>query len=131
MPDRSDARIAPRTNVLGGPLEPCSTRPMTGFFRNGCCDTGPEDVGSHTVCVVLTDAFLALSKSLGNDLSTPRPEHGFAGLKAKDRWCLCAARWLEAYERGAPPKVVLAATHERALEIVSFEVLREHAIDVH
>jgi uncharacterized protein len=131
MPDRSDARIAPRTNVLGGPLEPCSTRPMTGFFRNGCCDTGPEDVGSHTVCVVLTDAFLALSKSLGNDLSTPRPEHGFAGLKAKDRWCLCAARWLEAYESGVPPKVVLAATHERALEIVSFEVLREHAIDVH
>ncbi len=131
MPDRHEARVAPRKNVLGGDLEPCSTRPMTGFFRNGCCDTGPEDVGSHTVCVLLTDEFLALSKSRGNDLSTPRPEHGFAGLKAKDRWCLCAARWLEAFEAGAPPKVVLAATHERALEVVPFEVLREHAIDVH
>ncbi|MEO1121181.1 MAG: DUF2237 domain-containing protein, partial [Pseudomonadota bacterium] len=94
-------------NVLGAPLEPCSTAPLTGFFRNGCCDTGPMDQGMHTVCAVVTDAFLTFSKSRGNDLSTPRPEYGFDGLKEGDRWCLCAMRWVEAYEAGVAPKVIL------------------------
>lgn len=115
-------------NVLGGPLEECSTRPMTGFFRNGCCDTGPEDRGRHTVCAVMTDEFLALSKYLGNDLSTPRPEYGFAGLNAGDRWCLCAARFLQAYDEGAAPQVRLEATHLRTLDIVPLAALREHAV---
>ena len=117
-------------NVLGGALEPCSTAPMTGFFRNGCCDTGPQDVGRHTVCAVMTAEFLALSKYLGNDLSTPRPEYGFAGLKPGDRWCLCAARFLQAHEEGAAPQVNLAATHRRTLDIVPLEVLRAYALDV-
>ncbi|KAA0217475.1 MAG: DUF2237 domain-containing protein [Leptolyngbya sp. PLA3] len=114
-------------NVLGGVLETCSLEPMTGFYRNGCCCTGPEDVGSHTVCVVLTAAFLAFSKSRGNDLSTPRPEWGFPGLKPGDRWCLCAPRFAEALEAGMAPQVVLGATHERALEFVTLEDLRAHA----
>lgn len=114
-------------NVLGGMLETCSTEPMTGFYRNGCCCTGPEDVGSHTVCVVLTAAFLAFSKSRGNDLSTPRPEWGFPGLKPGDRWCLCAPRFAEALEAGMAPRVVLGATHEKALEFVTLEDLRAHA----
>jgi uncharacterized protein len=120
---------APSINVLGGALQPCSTAPVTGFYRNGCCDTGPMDRGSHTVCAVMTDEFLALSKYLGNDLSTPRPEFGFAGLKAGDRWCLCAARFLQAHDEGAAPNVNLAATHIAATSIVPLQVLQSYAID--
>lgn len=116
-------------NVLGGPLQPCSVRPMTGFYRNGCCDTGPEDRGSHTVCVVLTDEFLAMSRYLGNDLTTPRPEYAFPGLKAGDRWCLCAARFLQAAQEFAAPKVVLEATHRRALDIVPLALLQAHSVN--
>ncbi|PQO23195.1 DUF2237 domain-containing protein [Rhodobacteraceae bacterium WD3A24] len=122
-------QVEPSVNVLGGTLEECSRNPVTGFFRNGCCDTGPDDAGSHTVCAVMTDEFLALSKYLGNDLSTPRPQFGFNGLKAGDRWCLCAARFLQAHDEGAAPQVYLAATHRRALEVVPLEVLRRHAAD--
>ncbi|BET66005.1 DUF2237 domain-containing protein [Opitutales bacterium ASA1] len=114
-------------NVLGGPLKSCSSQPATGFFRNGRCDTCAEDLGSHTVCAEMTDAFLAFSQAMGNDLSTPHPEYRFPGLKAGDRWCVCAARWLEAYRAGYAPPVVLAATHERALEIVPLQALRHHA----
>ena len=110
-------------NVLGQPLAACSVDPVTGFFRNGACDTCAEDTGSHTVCAVMTAEFLALSKYLGNDLSTPRPEFGFAGLKPGDQWCLCAARFLQAHEEGAAPRVILEATHARALDIVPMEVL--------
>lgn len=116
-------------NVLGGPLESCSTAPMTGFFRNGCCDTGPEDQGVHTVCAELTSEFLALSKYLGNDLSTPRPEFGFAGLKPGDHWCLCAARFRQAHEEGAAPRIRLAATHRRTLDVVPLDILRPYATD--
>ena len=119
----------PSRNVLGGMLAPCSIAPVTGFYRNGCCDTGPSDRGMHTVCAVMTDEFLALSKYLGNDLSTPRPEFGFAGLKAGDRWCLCAGRFLQAHEEGAAPKVRLEATHLATLEIVPLEVLSGYALD--
>lgn len=119
----------PSLNVFGEPLQPCSARPLTGFYRNGCCDTGPEDRGSHTVCVVATAEFLAFSKYLGNDLSTPRPEYGFAGLKAGDRWCVCAGRFLQAAQEFAAPQVVLAATHMRATDIVPLELLRAHAAD--
>ena len=114
-------------NVLGGRLESCSTTPMTGFFRNGCCDTGPMDQGLHTVCVVMTAEFLAMSKYLGNDLSTPHPEYGFAGLKPGDRWCLCAARFLQAHDEGAAPQVSLAATHARTLDLVPLHVLQRYA----
>jgi uncharacterized protein (DUF2237 family) len=120
----------PSRNVFGGPLEPCSNAPRTGFFRNGCCDTGPEDLGSHTVCAVMTDAFLEFSKSRGNDLSTPMPEYGFPGLKAGDRWCLCAPRWQEAFEAGRAPHVVLNATHEAALDYCALADLKRHAIDL-
>jgi uncharacterized protein (DUF2237 family) len=116
-------------NVLGEELGTCSAKPMTGFFRNGCCDTSAADRGSHTVCVVLTVEFLAFSKARGNDLSTPRPEFGFDGLKPGDQWCLCAARFLEAYEAGHAPRVKLTATHKRALEIVPLDYLREHALE--
>jgi hypothetical protein len=116
-------------NVLGEKLEPCSTDPVTGFFRNGCCDTSAADRGSHTVCVVMTAEFLAFSRSCGNDLSTPRPEFGFDGLKPGDRWCLCAARFAEAYEAGMAPRVKLTSTHRRALEIVALDHLREHALE--
>jgi len=116
-------------NVLGGPLIACSTDPLTGFYRDGCCNTGPEDAGSHTVCCVVTASFLAFSKSRGNDLSTPRPEWGFPGLTPGDRWCLCAARWQEAYEADRAPGVVLEATNERALEFVDPEGLLAHAVD--
>ena len=119
----------PSRNVLGEVLESCSTDPLTGFFRNGCCDTGPEDRGVHTVCAVMTDEFLALSKYLGNDLSTPRPEYGFAGLKAGDQWCLCAGRFLQAHDEGAAPQVRLRATHVRTLDIVPLQILRDHALD--
>ena len=118
----------PSLNVLGGPLQPCSAAPLTGFFRNGCCDTGPQDRGLHTVCALITAEFLALSKYLGNDLSTPRPEYGFAGLRPGDRWCLCASRFLQAHEEGAAPKVWLDATHLRTLDIVPLEVLQAHAV---
>ena len=121
--------MEPSLNVLGQKLQPCSTRPMTGFYRNGCCDTGSEDRGSHTVCVVATAEFLAFSKYLGNDLSTPRPEYGFAGLKAGDRWCVCAGRFLQAAQEFAAPKVVLSATHLRATDVVPLELLRAHAVD--
>ena len=117
----------PSINVLGTALETCSTRPMTGYFRNGCCDTGPEDAGVHTVCVVMTAEFLALSKYLGNDLSTPRPEYGFAGLKPGDRWCLCASRFLQAHDEGAAPLVNLAATHALTIDIVPLAVLQRYA----
>lgn len=117
----------PSINVLGGALQPCSTKPLTGFFRNGCCDTGSEDRGSHTVCVILTDEFLAMSRYLGNDLTTPRPEYGFAGLKAGQRWCLCASRFLQAAQEFAAPTVVLESTHKRALEMVPLELLKRHA----
>ena len=118
----------PARNVLGGPLGICSTSPMTGFFRDGCCNTAPQDVGSHTVCVVLTAEFLAFSKASGNDLSTPVPEWGFPGLKPEDRWCLCAPRWQEAFEAGMAPPVVLAATHAATLEWVQLGDLVAHAI---
>ena len=114
-------------NVVGGALLTCSSAPLTGFFRDGCCSTGPDDLGSHTVCAVMTDEFLDFSREAGNDLSTPRPEWGFAGLREGDRWCLCASRWLEAYEAGRAPEVVLGATHERALEVVPIEALLAHA----
>ncbi len=103
--------IEPDVNVVGGQLLPCSAEPVTGFYRNGCCSTGPEDVGSHTVCVILTDEFLEFSKAAGNDLSTPMPQWGFPGSSAGNRWCLCATRWLEAHEAGHAPEVVLGATH--------------------
>lgn len=119
----------PSLNVLGEPLQPCSTRPLTGFYRNGCCDTGPEDHGRHTVCVIATAEFLAFSKYLGNDLSTPRPEFGFAGLNPGDRWCVCAARFLQAAQEFAAPQVVLASTHIRATDIVPLELLQAHAVD--
>ena len=115
-------------NVLGSALAVCATRPITGFYRNGCCDTGPEDRGVHSVCAVMTAEFLALSKYLGNDLSTPRPEYGFAGLKPGDHWCLCAGRFLQAHDEGAAPQVDLAATHRRTLDIVPLEVLRTYAV---
>lgn len=115
------------TNVLGGPLLACSFDPLTGFFRDGCCETGPDDLGSHTVCARVTDEFLAFSRTRGNDLSTPRPEFRFSGLKAGDRWCLCAARWLEAFDAGFAPPVVLEATHEAALRVVPMQALLAHA----
>lgn len=121
----------PSINVLGDALAPCSMAPVTGFFRNGACDTCEGDHGSHTVCAVMTAEFLAYSKYVGNDLSTPMPDYGFAGLKPGDRWCLCAGRFLQAADEGCAPRVHLAATHRRALEIVPLEVLRGHAIDQH
>ena len=117
-------------NVLGEVLAPCSFSPMTGFFRDGCCNTGPEDLGVHTVCCEVTADFLAFSKARGNDLSTPRPEFGFKGLVPGDRWCLCAARWQEAHEAGAAPRVVLRATHERSLEVCALQDLKRLALDL-
>jgi uncharacterized protein (DUF2237 family) len=125
---RSPAPVA--RNVLGGPLAVCSADPLTGFYRTGCCDTGPDDVGVHVVCAQVTAEFLAFSRSRGNDLITPRPEYGFPGLRPGDRWCLCATRWREALEAGVAPPVVLAATHEAALDIVRREDLLRHALDV-
>lgn len=119
----------PPRNVLGSALEPCSTAPLTGFFRDGHCNTCAEDRGSHTVCAVMTAEFLAFSKYVGNDLSTPRPDLGFAGLRPGDRWCLCAARFLQAHDEGCAPKVHLAATHLRATEIVALDILKLHAED--
>lgn len=117
-------------NVLGGELELCGTDPLTGFYRDGCCNTGEDDLGNHTVCAVVTSEFLTHQQEAGNDLATPRPEFGFSGLTAGDRWCVCASRWQEAYEAGAAPPVVLAATHERAVDVIALERLREHAVDV-
>jgi hypothetical protein len=116
-------------NVLGGPLATCSNRPLTGYFRTGCCETAPSDFGSHTVCAVVTAAFLEFSKARGNDLSTPMPDYGFAGLQPGDRWCLCLPRWKEALDAGCAPQVVLAATHQVALSLVTLEQLRAHAVD--
>lgn len=116
-------------NVLGSELRPCSHDPLTGFYRNGCCDTGPEDVGLHTVCVVVTDEFLEFSMEAGNDLSTPRMEFLFPGLNPGDRWCLCATRWLEAFEAGMAPRVVLESTHISMLEFVSLADLKSYAVE--
>lgn len=118
----------PDRNVLGGPLASCSTSPLTGFFRDGCCRTGPHDVGMHTVCAVMTPEFLEFTVGAGNDLVTPHPEWDFPGLVAGDRWCLCAARWLEAFHAGKAPLVVLEATHEKSLDVVPFELLQKHAV---
>ncbi len=125
---RSNRR--PSRNVFGEPLLACSTAPMTGFFRNGCCDTDAADVGSHTVCVVMTAEFLEFSRLRGNDLSTPMPEYGFPGLKPGDRWCLCAPRWKEAFDAGQAPRVVLRATHQGALDYCSLADLKAFAIDL-
>ena len=116
-------------NILGGALMPCSMEPLTGFYRTGCCETGTEDQGSHTVCVVVSEEFLAFSRAAGNDLSTPMPEYGFPGLQPGDHWCLCAPRWQEALEAGVAPPVILEATHEGALEWTGIEDLRAHALD--
>ena len=120
----------PSVNVFGAPLAPCSNNPLTGFFRDGCCNTSDLDSGSHTVCIDASAEFLAFSRARGNDLSTPRPELGFDGVSPGDRWCLCAARWLEAYQAGSAPKVYLTSTHLRALEIVPLALLRDFALDL-
>ncbi|MET4430509.1 MULTISPECIES: DUF2237 domain-containing protein [unclassified Mycolicibacterium] len=117
-------------NVLGEPLQPCGTDPLTGFYRDGCCSTGPEDAGSHTICAVVTTEFLAHQRSIGNDLSTPRPEYRFPGLNPGDRWCVTAVNWLRAHADGYAAPVVLAATHERAIDVVPLEILQQHAVDV-
>ena len=117
-------------NVLRGELEPCGLDPLTGFYRDGCCRTGPEDVGSHTICAVVTTAFLEHQSQIGNDLITPRPEYRFPGLAPGDRWCVTALNWLRAHEDGVAAYVVLASTHERALEFVSLAALRDYAVDV-
>jgi uncharacterized protein len=128
MKDRREAQAA--LNVLGEPLAPCSLDPVTGFYRDGCCNTDYDDTGIHTVCVRVSAKFLAFSKQRGNDLSTPMPEFGFPGLKPGDQWCLCAGRWKEALDAGAAPSVVLAATHEETLAIVALDDLKRHALDL-
>jgi uncharacterized protein (DUF2237 family) len=125
-----DAGRVTQRNVLGGDLEPCGTDPVTGFFRTGCCDTGPEDLGSHTICAVVTAEFLAHQRSIGNDLSTPHPEFRFPGLVPGDRWCVTAVNWARAYNDGVAAPVVLAATNEAVLSIVPLDVLKELAVDV-
>src|SRR5215211_7743782 len=130
MPQGADtARMGDR-NVAGGELEPCGTDPVTGFYRDGCCSTGPEDLGSHTICAVVTADFLEHQRAIGNDLVTPMPQYRFPGLVPGDRWCVTAVNWLRAHEDGAAAYVVLASTHERALDVVPLEALREHAVDV-
>lgn len=135
MSSSSDAHIATNgtassaQNVLGTELRACSHDPETGFYRNGYCTTGPEDRGSHVVCAVMTETFLDFTKARGNDLSTPRPAYNFPGLNPGDRWCLCAARWREAYEEGCAPPVVLEATHPAVLDVVDLEALQAHAVD--
>ena len=123
-------RTEPELNVFGEPLVPCSSSPLTGFYRNGYCSTGPDDEGRHVVCAEMTDEFLAFSKSAGNDLTTPRPEFAFPGLVAGDRWCLVALRWAEALDAGMAPRVVLAATHQGALQYVKLEDLKRYALDL-
>ena len=127
---RGDTASVTDRNVLGGELDACGTDPVTGFYRDGCCHTGPEDRGSHTICAVATAEFLKHQRLIGNDLSTPVPQYGFAGLMPGDRWCVTAENWLRAHEDGAAAYVVLASTHERALEIVPLAALQEHAVDV-
>jgi uncharacterized protein (DUF2237 family) len=122
--------VSEQRNVLGEPLEPCGTEPLTGFYRDGCCNTGAEDAGSHTICAVVTREFLDHQRSIGNDLTTAVPQFGFPGLSPGDRWCVTAANWLRAHEDGVAAPVVLASTHERALEIVPLEALAEHSVDV-
>jgi len=117
-------------NVLGGELQPCSNDPKTGFYRDGCCNTGPDDHGSHTVCIHASEEFLQYSRFRGNDLSTPMPDYGFPGVKPGQRWCLCAARWLEAHEQGMAPKVYLQSTHRKALDIIPIEKLKALALDL-
>ena len=117
-------------NIFNEPLEACSFDPVTGFFRSGCCETSEQDTGSHTVCAIMTEDFLNFSKSKGNDLSTPVPAFDFPGLNSGDRWCLCAARWLEAYEAGSAPSIIARATHRRALEIIPMEVMKEFSLDI-
>ncbi len=119
----------PSLNVLGSVLESCSSAPVTGFFRDGCCNTGPMDQGLHTVCALMTAEFLAYSKYLGNDLSTPRPEYGFAGLKPGDQWCLCAGRFLQAHDEGVAPQILLKSTHHRTLDVVALHILQTYAAD--
>lgn len=136
MPDASGSgpwrpqRPRPARNVFGEPLAECCSKPLTGFYRTGSCETGPDDVGVHTVCAQVDADFLAFSKAAGNDLSTPAPAFGFDGLQPGDCWCLCAARWREAFEAGKAPRVRLAATHQATLDIVPFETLKKHAIDL-
>jgi uncharacterized protein (DUF2237 family) len=127
---REEQPVSEQRNVLGGELQPCGTDPLTGFYRDGLCTSGPEDVGSHTVCTVVSAEFLSMQRDLGNDLTTPRPEFAFPGLRPGDRWCVVASRWLQAYQAGAAAGVVLAATNLRALEVVPLEALRQHAVDV-
>ena len=122
--------MSTQRNVLGGPLEACGTDPITGFFRDGCCTSGPEDAGNHTVCAVMTTEFLAHQQAVGNDLVTPRPELNFRGLQPGDRWCVVAVRWAQAYNDGVAAPVVLAATNERALDVIPLAALQEHAVDV-
>jgi hypothetical protein len=122
--------MAGEKNVFGGKLETCCTSPMTGFYRDGCCRTGPQDLGLHVICAEVTEEFLQFSKARGNDLSTPNPEYDFPGLKPGDRWCLCALRWKEALDAGVAPPVILTATHKSALKVVSLEELKKHAIDL-
>ena len=117
-------------NIFNEPLEACSFDPVTGFFRSGCCETSEQDKGSHTVCAIMTEEFLKFSKSKGNDLSTPVPAFDFPGLNSGDRWCLCAVRWLEAYEAGSAPSIIARATHRRALEIIPMEAMKEFSLDI-
>lgn len=126
----SQSRQPTEQNVLGGQLEPCGTDPMTGFFRDGCCSTGPQDLGSHTICAVVTTEFLDHQRSIGNDLQTPRPEYRFPGLVPGDRWCVTAANWARAHDAGAAAPVVLASTNQAVLQVVPLATLQEHAVDV-
>ena len=130
MQERAGPQRSAQRNVFCEPLQSCSERPLTGFYRSGCCHTGPEDLGLHTVCVEVTTEFLAFSKARGNDLSTPLPEFGFPGLEPGDRWCLCAARWREAFDAGSAPRVILGATHEATLDIVDLQDLKRYALDL-
>lgn len=133
LPDTNDSESptpSPAQNVLGGPLQVCGQNPMTGFYRNGCCETGQMDQGSHTVCAQVTEAFLAFTRSRGNDLTQPLPWADFPGLKPGDRWCLCASRWQEALEAGVAPPIDLAATHAAALRLVAIEDLQRHALPI-
>ena len=123
-------KIDSSINVYGEALESCSTEPMTGFFRDGCCNTNTQDIGSHTVCIEVSDTFLEYSRFRGNDLSTPNPEFGFPGLNPGDRWCLCAARWLEAYQQNMAPRVFLTRTHIKALDTISIDILKQYAVDL-